>query len=152
MEYKLSVSSLRAAYKICKLSDWTITNLEIQKILYLAHMIYLGRSDTLLINEEFKAWKYGPVLPKLYNLLKRFGIFPIKKYVFDNDVKIIDDENINNLLTEAWEKLGYKSNWELVSITHRKKGAWKKVYEKNKNNTITIDHIRNEYNELFKNA
>jgi uncharacterized phage-associated protein len=141
----VSVSSKRAAYKICELSDWTVTNLEIQKILYLANMVYLGRNNTLLINEEFEAWKYGPVLPKLYNLLKRFGISPIKKYVFDNEVKIINDDKINQLLTEAWEKLGYKANWELVSMTHRENGAWKKVYEENKNNTITIDHIRNEY-------
>lgn len=152
MEYKLSVSSIRAAYKICELSDWTVTNLEIQKILYLANMVYLGRNNTLLINEEFEAWKYGPVLPKLYNLLKRFGVSPIKKYVFDNEVKTINDDKINQLLIEAWEKLGYKANWELVSMTHRKNGAWKKVYEENKNNTITIDHIRNEYMELSKNG
>ncbi len=85
-------------------------------------------------------------------MLKRFGISPIKKYVFDNEVKTINDDKINQLLIEAWGKLGYKANWELVSMTHRENGAWKKVYEENKNNTITIDHIRNEYKGLYKNG
>lgn len=145
----MSISSIRAAYKICNLSDWMVNNLEIQKILYLANMIYVGRHDKLLINEAFEAGKHGPILPRLYNKLKRFRLHPIKKYIFEKDVQTIDDEEINNILEEAWEKLGNQSLWQLTGMTHRKNGAFCKVYEQDKTNTITIEDIKEEYNSLL---
>lgn len=53
--------------------DWSISNLEMQKILYIAHMYYMGKFGARLISTPFEAWDYGPVHPELYHKLKRFG-------------------------------------------------------------------------------
>ena len=37
-----------------------------QKILYFAHMACLGEYGEPLIDEQFHAWLYGPVIPNLY--------------------------------------------------------------------------------------
>lgn len=145
----MSISSFKAGYFFCEVSDWTVTNLELQKILYLSHMVYLGRFNKPLITESFEAWKYGPVLPKLYDRLKRFGAEPIKKYIFDSSFSLKPTEDICKFLEEAWESLGGKPSWELVAMTHRNKGAWEKTYSlENKNALISNDSILSEYKEV----
>ena len=73
----MSVSSLSAARLVCELRDWKVSNLELQKILYIAHMIYLGNESVPLIDENFEAWDYGPVIPELYQHVKGFGAKPV---------------------------------------------------------------------------
>jgi uncharacterized phage-associated protein len=142
----MSISSLQAAYEICKLSNWSITNLQVQKILYLAHMVYLGQNKDPLIKEDekFEAWMYGPVLPQLYNQLKIFGSTPIQAYFFSLE----EDEQTRKEklgLKNAWDNLKNKKSWELVGLTHRENGAWAKVYDSMSNKTITNSLILEEY-------
>ena len=49
----MSVSALSAAKTFCELRDWKISNLELQKLLYIAQMLHLGRYGTPLISERF---------------------------------------------------------------------------------------------------
>lgn len=44
----MTISSFQAAKKICKLSNWTITNLKLQKIIYFSHVLYLGEKNECL--------------------------------------------------------------------------------------------------------
>lgn len=146
----MGISSLRAAYKICDLSDWTINNMRLQKILYLINMVYVGRHDKPLIFEHFEAWEHGPVLPILYNKVKRFGIDPIKRYVFESDLKTINDEEITQVLTNGWEKLCYKENWELIGLTRRVNGAWEKRYVAGKKEVITLEDLKQDCDECVQ--
>ena len=52
---------------------WCVSNLKMQKILYLAHLDYMGKNNERLVESSFEAWDYGPVQPELYHKLKRFG-------------------------------------------------------------------------------
>jgi uncharacterized phage-associated protein len=75
----MAISSIAAARHVCKMSAWPLTNLKLQKIPYLAHMVFVGRTDgRLLIDEPFEAWDFGPVLPRLYHRVKIFGDEPIR--------------------------------------------------------------------------
>jgi len=87
----MAISALQAARKICELSKWTVTNLKLQKILYIAHMVYMGRNKKPLIFEQFEAWDYGPVVNSLYHYVKIFGDQPIKKSIF-YDVEDVSNE------------------------------------------------------------
>jgi uncharacterized phage-associated protein len=64
----MAVHPLIAAKKVCERRTWGVSNLEINKILYFAHMLFLGRHglDSPLVEEMFQAWDYGPVLPSVY--------------------------------------------------------------------------------------
>ena len=48
----MAVTARQAANKICELSDWTVSNLQLQKILYIAHMVYFGDEGKPLISDE----------------------------------------------------------------------------------------------------
>lgn len=140
----MAMSSLMIAKKICELSNWQITNLSLQKIIYFCHMIYLGRNNgEPLVEEDFQAWMYGPVLPTLYEKLKIFGAQPIKNRFYR--VNEIDDQSINSFLEEIAGALLKREAWELVTLTHSKTGAWAKNYVSGFNKKISNEDILEEY-------
>jgi uncharacterized phage-associated protein len=63
---------------ICSMGDWAVSNLQLQKVLYIAQMYYLGLRGERLADVGFEAWDYGPVAPKIYRQVRMFGSRPIK--------------------------------------------------------------------------
>ena len=120
------VSALAAARRMCERSDWALTNLQLQKMLYLAQMFYLGQRGERLLNGSFEAWDYGPVLPLVYSQVKTFGSGPIRNVFYG--VSDVQDLNRADMLDQACDQLSQMSAGRLVSITHWKDGAWAKNY------------------------
>ena len=73
----MAISPFKALKTLGQIGGWNLTNLQIQKILYLIHLFYLGRKGDPLINESFEAWDYGPVLPSLYHEINFFDSDPV---------------------------------------------------------------------------
>lgn len=152
----MAISSLSAAKYLCGLSDWSLSNLQIQKILYIAHMAYLGEHDEPLIGDDhFQAWDYGPILPKLYRQLKPFGSSPIPD-IF-HFVKTFRDkeekEKVESVLIWAYENLSKMSHGKLVAITHRGNGAWWNTYRPQGENLVISDKaIKKEFVERTRQA
>ncbi len=64
---------------IAEEANWGLSNLELQKLMYLAQMIHMGRYDGRpLFDGSFQAWDFGPVEPSLYHRAKVFGARPVK--------------------------------------------------------------------------
>lgn len=122
----MPVSVFSAARHLCERGGWGLTNLKLQKILYLAHMIHLGEKHAPLINERFEAWDYGPVAPDLYRQVKAFGSAPIRN-VFHGFTAPQDAEVLNSL-NEVQDQVGHLTAGQLVQITHRPGGAWDTHY------------------------
>lgn len=123
----MAVTSHEAARHLCRVSEWTLTNLALQKMLYLAHMSYVGVHEGMeLVDEGFEAWAYGPVLPSLYRQVKTFGNGPIRDVFYH--VKDISSRPEGVMLSSAWKHLKSKTASELVAMTHWANGAWAKVY------------------------
>ena len=142
----MAIDSLIAAKTVCELRDWNASNLEIQKTLYIAHMVSLGRSDGAhpLVTESFQAWDYGPVLPKVYDKAKIFGDSPVKN-VFQT-YPSIPSCNEMEIIKETIDILRGKSAGALVAITHWEKGAWASHYRPGaKSITIPNSDILKEY-------
>jgi hypothetical protein len=116
---------------ICAKSGWTVSNLQLQKLLYMAQMVHMGRNGgRRLFDGTFQAWDYGPVEPNVYHKLKRYGSSPVGDAFFD--------------------ALSFEDG-ELVDITHWPSGAWAKVYvPKAKSIVIPDAAIAEEYNERNK--
>jgi uncharacterized phage-associated protein len=123
----MTTHPLSAAKHICELRDWTATNLEINKILYIAQMLHLGRTNgaSPLLSESFEAWDYGPVLPTVYHRAKAFGSAPVRN-VFYGCADVTRTEA--DTLKEVSDSLKGKTPGELVAITHWDSGAWAKHY------------------------
>jgi uncharacterized phage-associated protein len=120
----MTASLNSAAQYICEKSGWTVTQLSLQKILYLAHMVHLGRGYGPLVPGYFEAWDYGPVHPSLYQKVKAFGAKPIPNVFWTDDPKGAAKE----VLDEACDNLLTKSPGQLVQNTHWPRGAWAKHY------------------------
>ena len=131
----MSVSAMVAAKYLASKSGWTLSNLEIQKILYIAQMFHLGRHGAPLIDEPFEAWDYGPVQPKLYHELKMFGRKPVQNIFHGvRDVPTGSDEL--KTLEEAYESLHKAGPARLIHATHRPGGAWERNYEPGRRNRL----------------
>lgn len=134
----MAVSSIEAARFLCKASGWTLSNLKLQKMLYLAQMSYIGKNNgKTLIDDTFEAWDYGPVLPDVYRQVKMFGSASIKDVFYG--VADIENTHEGRFLKSAWESLRKMTAAQLVAITHWSEGAWASVYEPGKR-YIEIDN------------
>jgi uncharacterized phage-associated protein len=111
-------------------------------------MFYLGRTGEPLIDEDFEAWDYGPVVPSIYHKTKFYGNKPIKKDIFicRNGLSEADERFIENI----YDVLKGKTASQLVSISHIKGGAWYKKYNPKVNGIIIPQQdILEEYNEHY---
>ena len=67
------ISILTAAKELGDQSNWTLHYLQMHRMCYMAHKYYLWKTGKPLIKEHFEAWDYGPICPKLHNVLKKHG-------------------------------------------------------------------------------
>ena len=141
----MTVSVLSAAKRLAARSGWTLSNLELQKILYLAHMVHLGRTDGApLVHGLFEAWDYGPVHPDLYHRVKIFGSSPVKN-IFQSYADLPESLE-REIIDEAYVKLGKLGSGQLVHITHRPGGAWETNYQPNQRGCFILNSdILKEY-------
>ena len=125
----MRVPVLQAAKHLCKKSKWEYSNLELQKILYIAHMFHLGAEGSPLVNGNFEAWEYGPVHPDLYQVLKIFGARPVSKSfpVFEL-IEDIEQGSEMLWLDDAAKVFPPGNGPHLVAITHREHSAWSRHY------------------------
>ncbi len=102
--------------------DKNLTPLQIIKLVYLAHAWMLGLHEKDLINENVRAWDYGPVFPKLYKKIKMYGNSPVKEIGGSEDV--CPDEQQLEIIDSVWSSYGDKSGGYLSALTHEKDTPW----------------------------
>jgi len=148
----MAVSLMQAAKRLCERSDWTLTNLSLQKMMYISQMWHMGQCDgERLIKGGFQAWAYGPVSHDVYHHVKPFGSAPIRN-VF-HGVSDIKDQDDAEFLDALYDALADWTPGQLVSFTHRKGGAWDRYYEPDKRSVVIPDEaILQEYNEFYSQA
>lgn len=140
----MSIPALSAAKRLCENSGWTLTNLGLQKILYLAHMAYLGYRDNPLVDGHFEAWDYGPVHPEVYHRAKIYGSDAIGN-IF-RQVPDLPDSDEKSCLDFYGSFFSEKTPAELVAITHDNCGAWAKNYRPTVRGIIIPDQdIKDEF-------
>lgn len=124
---------------ICEKSGWSISNLQLQKLMYLAQMIYMGRTDGKpLFEGNFEAWDYGPVEPNLYHKAKVFGSGPVQD-VFRNALSFDVEDSRREVMDDVTKRFLRYSAGDLVEITHWDGGAWAKHYIPNARNVAIPD-------------
>lgn len=119
-----------------------MTNMKLQKLLYLAQCLSYAIKDKPLFKEKIQAWEFGPVVPNVYHTYKVLRANIIQDV---NPVEI-DDETAT-LLEFAYEKFGKYSAKELVKMTHNHKAYKKNYIENEKNIEIPQADIKAEFEE-----
>lgn len=159
MERRYNVLDL-ALYIInyCNEKGNSISNLQLQKIVYYVQAAFLVERGKPCFDEEIVHWTYGPVVEKVYNEFRGYGFNPIPKdarYIdvvfnnvtnkveihkhgFDNKLFMNSDGALINRVVDAYS--GFEP-FKLVNKTH-KESPWMDTL---KNQIITKESIRNYY-------
>lgn len=112
-----------------------ITPMKLQKLIYFVYRDYLKKTGRALFNERFETWRYGPVVPSVYDKFKKNGSNAIRTYAFENgnDYFLTVNEQSSPVFKEVidlvWNIYKNLDGIVLSSITHREGSAWRKAYE-----------------------
>lgn len=91
------------------------------KLVYIAHGWYLEMYDQPLISDKVEAWKYGPVIPIVYNEFRPQGLMSRKR---SPNFPPIDDPDDTAFLEQIFNIYGGMSSFRLSEITHTPGGPW----------------------------
>ena len=145
------LSIFDAASYILENSLWTITQLELQKLLYLAQMIHLGEYRSPILAARFEAWVYGPVNRALYDETKRYGADPLIASNIQGNSRAVMARTHKDVLNHVVNHLAGKTGAQLIRITHLEDGAWHKTFDPHLRDIEIPDQlIKDEYIQRVK--
>ena len=118
----------------------SMTNLQLQKLLYYAQGFHLAIHNGPLFDEPIYAWAHGPVVRPVYQEYREYGAgtIPIPD---DVDFSVFTSEQ-SKLLDDVYQSYGQFSGWRLREMTHDEP-PWKDTPS---NQQITRDQLQ----EYFK--
>ena len=117
-----------------------ITNLKLQKVLYYMQMAYLQKEGEPLIDEDFEAWRHGPVIPILYDKFKIYVSDPINATSTKNVNELTESER--EVVEDITMRTLTKDAWDLVNDTHQTQ-PWSENYIEGCNIIIPKSEIKN---------
>ena len=137
-----------------------LTQMQIQKLVYISHGFHLALTNEPLIDENVQAWQYGPVISSLYDEFRGFGNQPITRKAttttIDDDFNaihttpIITDDQTSRLVNAVWDKYKIYSGANLSNLTHQDGTPWSIAFDNNKpSSTIDNQTIQNYYSQLL---
>jgi uncharacterized phage-associated protein len=145
-EEHMATSILQVAKTLGELSGFSLSNLELQKIGYIAEMLHLGRYHVPLIRENWEAWDYGPVCPALYKWAKMYGTSPVEN-MFPRMPTLPADTNEFQCVKDAFDMTRNLRPGQLINLTHQHDGAWAQYYDsRHRGVVIPKEAIAREYN------
>jgi len=105
-----------------------VDTMKLLKLTYIAHGYYLGFFSKPLFESQVEAWKYGPVIPELYHVIKRFGTGNVDKDLLDLYSENKISEKDEKFLKAVWNFYKNHSGLTLSSKTHEEGTPWAKTY------------------------
>jgi uncharacterized phage-associated protein len=103
-----------------------IDPLSLEKHLFYAQSFWLVLSGRPLFDDEFEAWRNGPVVPEVYDAYKGFGLNPIVPA--SGGTRSLGNREIEAYIDELVDFLGGYTAIQLSRATHAE-DPWRKVRE-----------------------
>ena len=122
---------------------YSLTQLKLQKLLYLAQgwsYVWDGRAA---FADDFEAWQYGPVNEKVYQTFKKYGRSEIPQ---EEGSFAMDDYDVRETITAVWSEYGRMTAYDLVELTHHQQ-PWRDAYDRGIR--ITNNSIKNYFQSTF---
>jgi uncharacterized phage-associated protein len=136
-----------------------MSHLKLQKLMFIGFgWVYALTNEDLIPTEDFEAWPYGPVLPSIYHERKHFGnkAFTNTSVEFDYTGGTntyyspkISNNRILRILEKVWNTHKLLSSSQLVELSHKENGPWKKTFERD-SNKIDKGEISEYYTQFIK--
>ena len=115
--------------KIAKVKKKTLTPLQLMKLTYIAHGFSLAVLGKDLFQDRIEAWKFGPVIPDLYQATKHFGRAAIPLEMIEDAANSNVSAEDNEFLKDIFEKYGNLTGFALSSLTHKSGTPWDQVFQ-----------------------
>lgn len=138
-------------YDIARRHGFQLTHMQLQKLVYIAHGYYLAAFNRPLISEPITAWKYGPVIPAIYQNFKCYGGETISPETSHPSLLLpINEEQLLDTVVQAY---GSFTGIQLSELTHRPNSPWSKVWHcggSQQGNTIIPNSlIKDQYERIL---
>ncbi|MCY4491114.1 MAG: DUF4065 domain-containing protein [Thaumarchaeota archaeon] len=150
------ISSLIIADYILGTSDKQLTHMQINRLAYISHGFTLALENEPLFSDGVQAWKYGPIIPSIYHVLKRYRDSPVPALGYCgtllenakerlNFINSVIPDNHKSVIKEVLSVYGGFSGLGLSTITHEKGSPWEQCYDPNWFSISIPDDITKEY-------
>ncbi len=124
--------------------DNYLTPMQLQKLLYFAQGYHLGCYGKPLFADAIKAWKYGPVIPVVYNKYANFKSSVINVPCERNDADFTPEEL--RTLQIVYKQYSKYSGIELSKMTHEQGSPWSNT---SPNEIIDLHDIYNYFEDYM---
>jgi uncharacterized phage-associated protein len=105
-----------------------LTPTQLLKLVYIAHGWSLGTGSGPLIRDEVQAWQFGPVIPRLYNAVRKFRADFVRGPLPTGDDTPLNEAE-KDLIQQVYDAYGKRSAAALSRLTHIAGTPWAETYE-----------------------
>lgn len=131
--------------------DDTLTPMQLIKLTYLAHGWTLGLLGRPLVTDQAEAWEYGPVYPKLYQVLRTYRSDPVPSVPKSKVIQL--DELERQIVDQVALLYGKLTGIQLSRLTHLPRSPWSLTREfAGRSAPISNDLIEQYYREQAEQA
>lgn len=151
----MTVSSHAIANEFIKLArseGKQLTNMQLQKLVFISQGYSLAILDRPLYYHNTHAWQWGPVVPKLYKTLQKYGNGQVTDLLESEDHLDGDATQEMRIIRGVWRGYGHLSGGQLSALTHKENTPWSRTWESNKFGVIDADLMSNHYRNVLQSS
>ncbi len=131
-----------------------LTIMQVLKLAYIAHGWHLEMHNSPLISNKIEAWKFGPVIPDVYNAFRSQGV-TVNKAVPVAEIPLAPSDA--HLLEQIYTSYGKLPAQRLSELTHEKGGPWELATQQSGffapiTNDLIVRHYRLKRQQAAQNA
>jgi uncharacterized phage-associated protein len=104
-----------------------LTNMQLQKLVYIAHGYSLAILHRPLIKQPIEAWRFGPVVHDLYYSLRQYGAGFVTEPINNLPNEQVSETD-RELIASVLNAYGKYSGLQLSTMTHRQDTPWHEVF------------------------
>ena len=128
--------------------DRWFTPLQVLKLAYYCQGWGLAIFNSRLFYQEIEAWRYGPVVPAIYQEAKKYVDGPITEPLYAQ--RTVFDEQDLALVEAVYFKYRKYQGRQFITLTHKPGTPWDQIWSKRKtdHDVIPIGVIRDYFVKL----
>ncbi len=135
-------------------SNFALSNLKLQKLVYFAQGFALARLGRPLFRERIEAWPYGPLVTSLYEVLRGYGRAPVTEFLFSANPPIQAGAMGTSIIDAVMRSFGCMPASRLINISHQPGSPWAQVWNHGVGwrSVITLESMQVAFRELLQQA